>query len=261
MRCTKSCSILLLLLCALQCACAQTDREVLYQTSTIDALMYGLYDGEVSVEELLAHGDTGLGTFNALDGEMLVLGGECFKITSDGMAHRVPAQEKTPFAAVTFFDTDLELPVPAGTGLQALTELIDAALPSPNLIYAVRVDGEFQRVRTRSVPRQTRPYPKLTEVVATQPTFELQNLSGTLVGFRCPYYVKGVNVPGYHLHFIDGSRTRGGHVLDVVVRQATVRVDTTAAMALYLPTSPEFEQAELDRTSDEALHRVEKDTQ
>jgi len=254
----------LLSLCALglmiSAAWSQPDREVIYQTSTIDALMYGLYDGHTGVGELLSHGDTGLGTFNALDGEMLVLDGECYKITSDGVAHRVPAEETTPFAAVTFLDTDQELSVPQGTDMKALTALIDAALPSMNLFYAIRLDGAFTRVKTRSVPRQQPPYPKLTEVVAAQPTFELEKVTGTVVGFRCPYYSKGVNVPGYHFHFVDDARTRGGHVLDLTIESATARIDATPALSLVLPQDEGFGKAQLDQTTDEALHKVEKDS-
>lgn len=46
----------------------------LFQYSTLEALLGGVYDGEVTVGELLTHGDFGLGTFNSLDGEMIILG-------------------------------------------------------------------------------------------------------------------------------------------------------------------------------------------
>ena len=51
----------------------------IYQTSTMGALLGGVYEGDVTIGELLRHGDFGLGTFNRLDGEMLVLDGVCSK--------------------------------------------------------------------------------------------------------------------------------------------------------------------------------------
>ena len=57
-----------------------------YQTSTMGALLDGVYDGDVTIAELLTHGDFGLGTFNHLDGEMVVLDGVCHHLRSDGSA-------------------------------------------------------------------------------------------------------------------------------------------------------------------------------
>ena len=63
----------------------QADHAV-YQTSTMGALLDGVYDGDVTIAELLRHGDFGLGTFNHLDGEMLVLDGVCYQLRGDGSA-------------------------------------------------------------------------------------------------------------------------------------------------------------------------------
>jgi ABC-type antimicrobial peptide transport system permease subunit len=81
-------------------------NDTLFQTSTINALLEGVYDGDTDINTLSKHGDLGIGTFNALDGEMIVLNGTFYQIKSDGKAYVVSNQTKTPFAAVTHFASD-----------------------------------------------------------------------------------------------------------------------------------------------------------
>lgn len=257
----KRCFWLLLLLVVLSGAVyAAGDRDCLYQVSTIDALMAGLYDGGMTLGELKKHGDTGIGTFDALDGEMVVLDGKVYQIKSDGSVSQPSDSVTTPFAAVTLFDDDqTDYPFIAMT-MTGLTKYLDTLAPSPNLFYAFRIDGDFKSVKTRSVPAQSKPYPKLIDVVAKQPVFEFEDVKGTIIGLRCPYYVKGVNVPGYHFHFINADRSRGGHLLDCVMVKGTVVVDETTSMQLVLPDSKEFRETRLDGATESDLHKVEKDT-
>jgi acetolactate decarboxylase len=248
----RKCALLILCLVALSgSAWAQPDREVLYQTSTLDALMVGVYDGPVSFQQLGQHGDFGLGTVNALDGEMLALEGHFYQITADGVVHEIDAAAHTPFACVTFFDRDRSASIGAQNSLAELSAQLDLLLPTKNTFYAIRIDGEFPYLKCRSVPRQQRPYPGLAAAVAEQSVFEWRDLRGTIVGFRCPAYVKGVNVAGYHFHFIDATRTRGGHLLDCQVRQAEVALDLTRELRLVLPESEDFDRAPLDEAPGE----------
>jgi acetolactate decarboxylase len=131
-------------------------------------------------------------------------------------------------------------------------------MEGPNLFYAVRVDGHFASVTTRSVPRQDRPYPPLVEVAKTQPVFRLEEVSGTLAGFRLPDLVRGLNVPGFHLHFLTADRQAGGHVLDLVLTRGELAIDTSARFHLELPTDPTFLHADLGRDRGEALDQAER---
>jgi acetolactate decarboxylase len=88
------------------------------------------------------------------------------------------------------------------------------------------------------VPKQTEPYPTLTEVIDNQVIFPLNNVTGTTVGFRLPSYMNEINVAGYHLHFITDDETAGGHLLDCIVRDATIEIDYTYDYELALPESP-----------------------
>jgi acetolactate decarboxylase len=237
---------------------APADRDVLYQTSTINALLEGLYDGHVALAELLRHGDFGIGTFDALDGEMLVLDGCVYQVRADGRVYRPGPEAATPFATVTFFDADRTLTLDGTLDLAELEALLDQAAPARNVPVAVRITGTFAQVKTRSVPRQSRPYPRLVDVTARQPTFEFKGVAGTIVGFRLPEFFKGLNVTGWHLHFLTSDRTGGGHVLEVETEKARADLDETPSVFIALPRGGEFGKADLSKDRDAEVRRVEK---
>lgn len=249
---------MILLIMAPGAAHAAGGRDVLFQVSTIDALLTGIYDGETTLESLREKGDFGLGTFNNLDGEMLLLDGQFYRITAAGTVERPGPGTKTPFAAVTFFDADRTVPLEKGLDLQQFVAKTDKLLPTPNVFYAIKITGTFEMVRARSVARQAKPYRPLDEVVKSQGLFTLGKAEGTIVGFRCPPYVKGVSVPGYHLHFITTDRKAGGHVLDFRVDKAVLEVDDTSEFDLILPSDRAFYDADLTPDRGQALKAVEK---
>jgi acetolactate decarboxylase len=233
-------------------------RDTLTQVSTIDALLLGIYDGQMTIGELKKFGDFGLGTFNGLDGEMLAVDGTFYKITSDGSAEKIGKGIKTPFAAVTFFETDSSVILGSGMGYDSFQKRMDSLIPTQNIFYAVRIDGLFREVKTRSVPRQKKPYRILKEIVKEQPVFNFKYVEGTMVGFRCPPYVRGINVPGYHLHFLTKDGNSGGHVLSFTIDRAVLKFDKTARYSLILPNDQAFYKADLDSDKQADLKKVER---
>jgi len=170
----------------------------------------------------------GIGTFEGLDGEMVGFDGNFFQIRADGIAYPVSDSIKTPFAAVTFFEVNYRDTVPAASDYDQTQKSLDNTLPTENIFYAIKIEGTFGHMKTRSVPGQQKPYPPLVEVTKNQPVFEFANIDGTLVGFRCPTYVDGINVPGYHLHFLTKGNNTGGHVLEFEVTKIVVLVNYTS---------------------------------
>lgn len=234
-------------------------REVLMQVSTIDAILGGVYDGTMTCEELKGYGDFGIGTFEALDGEMIACDGDFYQVRADGRAYPVTDDRETPFASVTFFDADEEYALPDGIDYTGFQQFLDEKLPTENTFYAVKITGTFSYMKTRSVPAQEKPYPPLVEVTASQPVFEFNDVAGIIVGFRSPPYVTGVNVPGYHLHFLTDAKDAGGHILDFTVRQATVHIDVTPDFLMVLPDSgSDFYTIDLTPDNQEELEKAEK---
>ena len=234
-------------------------RETLVQISTIDALLIGIYDGVVPFETLEEDGDFGIGTFEGLDGEMVGFDGNFYQVKADGIAYPVSDYMETPFASVTFFDVDSKEQLPDGMNYKHLEEFLDGILPTRNIFYAIKIEGTFSYMKTRSVPCQKKPYPPMIEVTKNQPIFEFNDVQGTIVGFRCPGYVSGVNVPGYHLHFLTEDKDAGGHVLEFEVKQAVVSVDHTSEFLMILPKEgSDFYKIDLSQDKQEELEEVEK---
>lgn len=240
-----------------QCA-ASDDDDVLFQVSTIDALMQGVFDGFYSFDDLKAQGDFGIGTFDSLDGEMIALDGDYYQVKADGVAYPVQDDMTSPFATVTHFDVDQTVAVQNASNLTELSSQIDRYLPSRNMFYALRIDGTFPYVRTRSVPGQEKPFPRLADAVKNQSVFNFTNVTGSVVGVWAPDFVKGLNVPGYHLHFITEDRKAGGHILEIQVANATAQVDVTSGFAMELPTSGDFYDVDLGGDLQEELEKIEK---
>jgi acetolactate decarboxylase len=210
-------------------------RHELFQTSTVQALLGGAFDGDVTLDEVLEHGDLGLGTLNGLDGELIVLDGEAWKANLDCTLARPPGSSLTPYAVVTEFapGEPLELAGPlAGADLERWLLEQGRIADRPD---AIRIDGRFESVHVRSVPKQQPPYPSLAEAISHQHVTELRGVSGTMVGFRFPDPLDGIELTGFHLHFVTDDRAQGGHVLSSVALEGTVLIDEASDLHVELP--------------------------
>lgn len=211
-----------------------------YQVGTLAGLMAGDYAGRATIGTLPARGDTGLGTFDNLDGEMVVVDGVVHQVRADGGVLRPDPATRTPYAAVAFSRPDLTFDIHQPLSCAELEASIDEAIDSAvndlgrggggdavadgGPFYLLRIDGEFASVRTRSVPAQARPWPPLAEVVKQQSVFQIGPGRGTLVGFRAPPFAAGLAAVGHHLHFLNEARDAGGHVLDCRLTAGQVAV-------------------------------------
>ncbi len=229
--------------------CTRPERQpALYQVSTLPALMQGAYDGVVSFGELRRHGDIGLGTINALDGEMILLDGHAWQVRADGRIRQVPDGRTTPFAVATFFDEDRMFDIAGPLDMPGLAGALDRELPSNNFFYVVRLDGRFAYIKTRSVRPQKPPYPTLVEASKSQTVFERENVQGTLVAVRCPAFAAGINMPGWHMHFLSKDHKIGGHVLALQLKGGRARLACLRQFDLVLPSKGRFVTADLGGT-------------
>jgi acetolactate decarboxylase len=236
---------------------AERDPHVLFQASTIGALLDGAFDGDLSFAELAEHGDLGLGTLNRLDGEMIALDGEFFRADVDGFVNSIGPGERTPFAVVTRFEPEVDERIEGGLTHAGLLARLDELTPAGASSCAIRLDGRFELVRARSVPAQSPPYRPLTEVVADQHLFELEDVAGTMLGFRFPAYAEGIEVGGYHLHFVGEDRRRGGHVLDSRSHGLRARLDPANDLHIELPLAIDLADPDLARATHAAIVRAE----
>lgn len=235
----------------------QVDHRTLFQISTTGALVEGLYKGEVTIGLLKQYGDFGLGTFNDLDGEMVVLDGKFYQVHSDGLATEVTDDVRSPFAVVTHFTPEKTIELEGCSDLATMLSQIDQLRSSDNIFFAIRIDGSFDYVRTRAVAKQEEGS-RLLDAAATQPEFEFHSVVGTLVGFWTPEYVKTINVPGYHLHFLTADKKAGGHLLECAAKRVQVQMQHEGDFRMSLPETPEFLQADFSRDTSIELLQAEK---
>src|SRR5258708_21069845 len=168
----------------------------LYQSSTMGALLDGVYDGDVTIAEILHHGDFGLGTFNHLDGEMVILDGICYHLRADGSATVADDADRTPFAAVTRFTADHTLVLTDPMNRADTIARIDSLIGSPNLMYAIRISGQFTELSTRTVTTQKRPYPSFIKATAGHAERRRTDVTATLAGFRLPHDNQAISEAG-----------------------------------------------------------------
>ncbi len=210
------------------------DKDVLFQLAAFNTFSTGAYTGTMSYSELEKHGDFGIGTFDGLDGEMIALDGVFYQIPSSGAPRQADADQKAPYATVTFFEADKTFTV-AGLNYTGLKAYLDSQLPSKEAIYAIKVSGTYDYAQTRSPQKQVQPYPEINEALKTQSVFNLTSVSASAVGFWFPKSMDGVDYAGYHLHLITDDHTAGGHLLDCIINNATVQVDVINEYNLVLP--------------------------
>lgn len=220
----------------------------LYQASVMSALVNGVYEGDLTYGELREHGDFGLGTFNGLDGEMVGFDGVFYQLRSDGSVRVVQDEQKTPFAMVTFFRPERQFPLPDGLAKKELLASMEQ-LTDANSFTAIRIDGLFEQMQTRTIERQSKPYPQFTEAAAHEAIKTSVRVQGTLAGFRSPAYVQGVSVAGFHLHFLRADKQAGGHALDYRIHDGIAQVQTLHGFHVELPKSDQFIGGTLEQQS------------
>ena len=239
------------------------NRDILYQVALLQSLVQGYYDGIITVGELKKHGDTGIGTFEGVNGEMIVLDGTVYQAVADGSIATPSDEETIPFSNVTFFEADETVPLSDIADMATLQETMSGVVNElgANCFYMVKIDGTFDAIKVRSEYKQEKPYRALDVALAEDQTeFDYEDIAGTVVGLYCPDYMGDLNSVGWHFHFINKDRTRGGHVLQVSVKEAEAVFDITDGFEMALSRDTVFQDMELSKDVDEAIHKAETAT-
>jgi acetolactate decarboxylase len=235
----------------------EREGNAVYLSAPINALVEGFYVENTTMAQIKKRGDFGLGTFNYLDGEMVLLDGDAYQIRSDGLVYRVGDDEKSPFACVTFFSPDTFDDLEGPFDSPDITSLLDRLIPSVNMLYAIRIDAEFHHVKTRAAPKSEN-YMPLVEATKHQSLFEFRDVKGCLAGFYTPKYMEHLNAPGYHLHFLTEDRLHGGHLISCDLKRARISVQHVPELELDLPVTLDFLTADLSRDTSKDLDKAEK---
>ncbi|MBR1737350.1 MAG: acetolactate decarboxylase, partial [Firmicutes bacterium] len=147
----------------------ENDRETIFQVSLLQGLTLGDYYGSLTIKELKEKGDTGIGTFEGVNGELIMLDGEVYRAKSDGSVEVAPDDETIPFSNVTFFDADTTEEISGITNINDLKNYLNGKVEEfgKNRFYMIRIDGSFKKVSARSELKQEEPYKTLAEALST----------------------------------------------------------------------------------------------
>ena len=236
----------------------KSDR--LFQVALLQSLMQGEYDGVVTVGELKGYGDTGIGTFQGVNGEMIVLDGTVYRALWDGSVEAAPDDETVPFSNVTFFNADIKAENVNAESFGELKSILNSIVRKHgrNQFYMVKVTGFMPSILVRSELAQKEPYKPLNEALKTdQREFTYSDIKGTIVALYCPDYMDGLNTPGWHLHFISEDRQKGGHVLELSVKDGVLEMDIISEFAMVVPNRDSFNGKGLSINMKEAIQQVE----
>jgi len=231
--------------------------NAVFLSAPIVALVEGFYVENTDMVLIKEHGDFGLGTFNYLDGEMVLLDGNIYQIKSDGEVYSVKDDEQSPFACVTFFSPDTFDDIEENHTPKGFYDLLNTLIPSENMLYAIRIDGVFSHVRTRAVPRSEN-YKPLVEATANQPVYDFYDIKGCLAGFYTPRFMESLNAPGYHMHFLTEDRRHGGHLIECSLKKVRIGIQHVPKLELGLPITLDFLTANLTRPIGKDLDKAEK---
>lgn len=233
-----------------------------YQVSTLQALALGFSKSVTTVEELLGHGNLGLGTFEDVDGEMIVLDGKCYRAQNNGDVLPAEGERGVPFAAVCKFESQRLEELGKMDTIEQLKSWLTLRIEEDfglNSMYAVRIDGEFSKVDARSESGTKAHHVTLKDALSvTQRAFIFENVKGSLVCVYYPDYMDGINAAGWHLHFLSEDRKYGGHVFDISMTQGNAAFCRITSVEVRIPDTPAFDTYALKGASQDEIKSVEQ---
>lgn len=239
------------------------DKETVYQVALLQSLAMGYFDGSISVKDLKTYGDTGIGTFEGLDGEMIVLDGVVYRANQDCKINIMRDKDTVPFSNVTFFEKDFSVKLRDVHDKAALEKIFNELVDKNghNSFYMIKLPAEFNSILIRSEKGTKEPYPTLVEALKTQNEITPQNISGTIVGLYCPDFMSSLNSTGWHFHFISEDKKIGGHVLELDLKSGEAQFDKTDKFSMGLPAKKNFHELNFKKDMKEDIRKAEQDSQ
>lgn len=230
-----------------------------YNYGVINAFIGGLYRGTLPLKKLKLKGDFGLGAPDMLDGELTIINGKAYQTKASGETIVVNNDHLTSFASVTFFKADTTLVQTTATDKGLALNIIGKLLPSKNNMYAIKISGKFSYIKTRAFPPvENEPFPQLANILDRQRFFEYKNTAGTLIGFFLPDYLHGINVGGFHFHFLSSDKKQGGHMLDFQGQALKIEVARLKTFEMETPNDKGFREFKFIKEENKSLQKVEQ---
>lgn len=209
----------------------------LFNVNTRSAYEAGCYAGSHRLDYVMKFGDFGLGALNHNDGDLVIEGGHAYRTDFDGATSQLPPETTTSYASVIPFAAERGFEVTTPTGQAEFEEMLAAAVPLADRIWALRIRGTFTQVTSGASRAQSVPYRPLAEVLPTYNFLRHENTTGTLVAFHSPVHLAGVGVVGPHYHWLSDDHAQGGHVTAFAIDHVVVEACEATSFVLELPSA------------------------
>lgn len=242
--------IILMLLLLKNPVFGQKENNTFYQYNTWSAFVNKVFDGDATIKDLKKKGNIGLGSFNLLDGELVMLNNIAYRVREDGTISVAKDSDKIIYANAAFFNPESQVKTDGSAlNLKELGAFINTKLVSRNYFYAFTVYGEFETMKCGGLRIQTPPFEDgLDVLIPNRPVFEGEKIKGTMVGFYCPDMIGDINVAGYHFHFISDDLKLSGHVMEFLSNSPlTIKIDKLTSYEFQLPQTEAFEKVQLEK--------------
>lgn len=213
----------------------------LFQYSHFWAVNHGAYEGNLRIDEIFAHGNTGLGTFNGLDGELVLINNKAYHCTG-GKARLAHTDELLAWCAIAPLASPQAINLSNVKDLAQLSYLLRTHFSSENFPYVISLQGEFANIKVGSVPKQQKPYLPIETVIKDSLYFDTGTITATLVGFFAPTFLFPIKSSGLHFHFVSDDLEQGGHVLDCQITNAALTFTRLEKIELQLSTVDDYQK-------------------
>lgn len=237
-------------------------RNKMYQVSTLQALALGYTREVIKVKEFMEYGNIGLGTFEDVNGEMIVVDGNCYRADEKGHVTKADPDDGVPFAVITTCEGDRNLFIEDIPNIDRLKKWLNQYIDNHftlNSMHIARIDGEFDIIKARSESGLHTHHVELKELLKDrQKDFTFENIEGSIVAVYFPDYMDGINAAGWHLHFISKDKTCGGHIFDISAKSLTGRIETISCLEMLLPESPAYDTYALKSANANDIKAVEQ---
>lgn len=207
-------------------------KKRLFQVSTLADFQNKGYDGLTAIKSMLEYGNTGFGTYHELNGEMIVLDGVAYRAKGDCSVEVADLSDATPFATLGFLEKGHGQILEVNGNMTQLMECLSETIENTEKPVLARLTGVFDIIEIHGVWPQKKPYEELDKIVSDQSILVLEKISGCLVGVYCPESALGLNVLGWHFHFLSADKSIGGHVNDLSVGSVTVEFEIKENLAV-----------------------------
>lgn len=219
--------------------------SILYQHSYFLAINHGLYDGTISVRDLMQYGHFGIGTFHALEGELVLIEGEFYHCTQGIKTRIANVDDRLPWAAISNFTESVKIgSLRDITDFKGLEVGLFKLMETLNYPFLFHIEGIFENITLGSVPKQKKPYPKIEEIINNSVIVETGEIKAQLVGFYAPEFMFPMKGKGFHFHCLAENQRFGGHVLELRIKETSVKFECITEIKFELPKNETYQKAQ-----------------